>query len=50
LRCHYDWLVQTAAEAADAEMPGIVMHETKELDILVLDDREPDTMEPDIGS
>jgi hypothetical protein len=43
--CHYDWLVQTAAEAADAEMPGIVVHETEELDILVLDNREPDTME-----
>jgi hypothetical protein len=26
-------------------MPGIVVHETKELDILVLDNREPDTME-----
>jgi len=37
-------LVQIAAEAADAEMPGIVVHETKELDILVLDNKEPDTM------
>jgi hypothetical protein len=36
-------LVQIAAEAADAEMLGIVVHETKELDILVLDNREPDT-------
>jgi hypothetical protein len=26
-------------------MPGIVVLETKELDILVLDDKEPDTME-----
>jgi hypothetical protein len=26
-------------------MPGIVVHETNELDILVLDNREPDTME-----
>jgi hypothetical protein len=26
-------------------MPGIVVHETKELDILVLDDKVPDTME-----
>jgi hypothetical protein len=31
-------------------MPGIVVHETKELDILVLDDKEPDTMEYDAGS
>jgi hypothetical protein len=30
-------------------MPGIVVHETKELDILVLDNREPDTMEFEIG-
>jgi hypothetical protein len=30
-KCHYDWLVQTAAEAADAEE-----HETKGLDIDVL--------------
>jgi hypothetical protein len=26
-------------------MPGIVVHETKELDILVLHNSEPDTME-----
>jgi hypothetical protein len=26
-------------------MPGIVVLEIKELDILVLDDKEPDTME-----
>jgi hypothetical protein len=26
-------------------MPGIVVHETKELDILVLDGMEPNTME-----
>jgi hypothetical protein len=31
-------------------MPGIVVHETKELDILVLDDKEPDNMESDSGS
>jgi len=31
-------------------MPGIMMHETKELDILVLDDKEPDTMESETGS
>jgi hypothetical protein len=31
-------------------MPGIVVHETKELDILVLVDKEPDTMESDAGS
>jgi len=49
LRCHYDWLVQIAAEAADAEMHGIVVHETKKLDILVLDDKEPDTMESETG-
>jgi hypothetical protein len=49
LRCHFDWLVQIAAEASDAEMAGIVMHETKELDILVLDDKGPDTMESDTG-
>jgi hypothetical protein len=42
-------LVEIVVEAADAEMPGIVVHKTKELDILVLDDREPDTMESDIG-
>jgi hypothetical protein len=35
-------------------MPGAVVHETKELDIeeldaLVLDDKEPDTMEYDAG-
>lgn len=33
------------AEVTDAEMPGIVVHETKELDILVLDGMGPDTME-----
>jgi hypothetical protein len=49
LRCHYDWLVQTSIEDTDAEMPGIVVHETKELDILVLDDKELDTMESDTG-
>jgi hypothetical protein len=31
-------------------MPGIVVHETKKLDILVLDDKESDTMESDAGS
>jgi hypothetical protein len=30
-------------------MHGIVVHETKKLDILVLDDKEPDTMESDTG-
>jgi hypothetical protein len=50
LRYHYDWLVQIAVEAADTEMPSIVVHKTKELDILVLDDKEPDTMESDTGS
>jgi hypothetical protein len=30
-------------------MPGIVVLETKELDILVLDDKEPDTMEFETG-
>jgi hypothetical protein len=30
-------------------MLGIVVHETKELDILVLDDKGPNTMEFDIG-
>jgi hypothetical protein len=43
--CHCDWLVQIAVEAADAEIRGLVVHETKELDILVLDNREPDIME-----
>jgi hypothetical protein len=43
--CHCDWQVQIVAEAADARMPGIVVHETKELDILVLDGMGPDTME-----
>jgi len=43
--CHYDWQVQIIAEAADAGNPGIVVHETKELDILVLDGMGPDTME-----
>jgi hypothetical protein len=36
-------------EASDAEMSGIVVHETKELDILVLDDKEPNTMESETG-
>jgi hypothetical protein len=42
-RCHCDWLVQTVAEAADAEE-----HETKGLDIdaLVLGE-VPDAMESD---
>jgi hypothetical protein len=47
-KCHCNWLVQTAAEAADAEE-----HETKGLDIdalilvpMVLD-RMPDTKESD---
>jgi hypothetical protein len=31
-------------------MSGIVVLETKELDILVLDDKEPDTMESETGS
>jgi hypothetical protein len=31
-------------------MPSILVHETKELDILVLDDKEPDTMESNAGS
>jgi hypothetical protein len=52
--CHYDWLVQIVAEAADAEMPGIVVHATKELDTLVLDsmelDMKSDTMESDARS
>jgi hypothetical protein len=43
--CHCDWQVQIIAEAADAGNPGIVVHETKELDILVLDGMGPDTME-----
>jgi hypothetical protein len=30
-------------------MPGIVVLEPKELDILVLDDKEPDTMESETG-
>jgi hypothetical protein len=30
-------------------MLGIVVHETKELDILVLDGMGPDTMESEIG-
>jgi hypothetical protein len=30
-------------------MPGIVVHETKELDILVLDDKGLDTKESDTG-
>jgi hypothetical protein len=30
-------------------MFGIVVHETKELDFLVLDDRKPDTMELETG-
>jgi hypothetical protein len=30
-------------------MPGIVVLETKELDILVLDDKEPDIMEFETG-
>jgi hypothetical protein len=30
-------------------MPGIVVHETNELDILVLDDVGPDTMESGTG-
>jgi hypothetical protein len=40
-KCHYDWLVQTAAEAADAEE-----HETKGLDtdFLVLVPLVPDMM------
>jgi hypothetical protein len=38
-------LVQIAAEASDAEMPVIVVLETEVLDILVLDDKEPDTMD-----
>jgi len=58
LICHYDWLVQIAAEAANAEMPSAVVHETKGLDIeepdaLVLDsmehDKEPNTMESTAG-
>jgi hypothetical protein len=31
-------------------MPGIVVYKTKEHDILVLDDKEPNTMESDAGS
>jgi hypothetical protein len=44
-RCHCDWLVQTAAEAADAKE-----HETKGLDTdaLVLG-KMPDAMESDAG-
>jgi hypothetical protein len=30
-------------------MPGIVVHETNELDILVLDNKELDTMESETG-
>jgi len=43
-RCHCDWLIQTAAEAADAEE-----HETKGLDIdaLVLGE-VPDAMESNV--
>jgi hypothetical protein len=48
--CHCDWQVQIAAEVAAAEMPGIVVHETNELDIMVFDDKEPDTMESDARS
>jgi hypothetical protein len=42
-KCHFDWLVQTAVEAADAKE-----HETKGLgtDVLVLD-RMPDAKESD---
>jgi hypothetical protein len=41
--------VQIVAKAADAEMPGIVVHETKDLDILVLDGMGPDTMDSRTG-
>ncbi|XP_062145315.1 uncharacterized protein LOC133852559, partial [Alnus glutinosa] len=41
--------VQIFAEAADAGMLGIVVHEIKELDILVLDGLGPDTMVSGIG-
>jgi len=41
--CHYDWEAQITAEAADAEMPGTVVHEAME------HDKEPDTMEFDAG-
>jgi hypothetical protein len=46
--CHCDWLVQIAAKATDAVMPSIVVLETKELDIFVLDD-ESNTMESETG-
>jgi hypothetical protein len=46
--------VQIAAEVADDEMPGAKVHETKELDALVLSSMElgkvPDAMESDAGS
>jgi hypothetical protein len=42
-------LVQIADVASDAEMFGIVVHETKELDILVPDDWEPGIMESKTG-
>jgi hypothetical protein len=52
--CHYDWLVQIVAEAAETEIPGIVVHETKECGIEELDsmelDMKSDTMESDAGS
>jgi hypothetical protein len=43
-KCHSDWLVQTAVEAADAEE-----HETKRLraDVLVLVPMVPDAKESD---
>jgi hypothetical protein len=52
------WLVRTAAEAADAEMPGPEEYATKVLDIDELDalvlvsmvlDKVPDAMESDAG-
>jgi len=41
----YKWLLKDT----NAGMPGIVVHETKELDILVLDGMGPDTMESGTG-
>jgi hypothetical protein len=41
--------VRTAAEAADAEMPGPKEYETKVLVSMVLD-KVPDAMESDAGS
>jgi len=41
--------VATVIGPVEASDHGIVVHETKELDILVLDDKELDTMESEPG-